>query len=527
MTDIEIRGIGVSADTSGQSGRRRTLNSGGIWRRRYDAAWLLLTAVLLAGLTATASAEDIGAFKRGVDHFGLGDYAAARAAFKDAIANDPASARAHYFIGLSEAKLGDHGTAATSFEKALSLDPERANAYLQLGITRYELKAYGAAANALDEAIRRLPDNANAYFFRGLVEQKLGQHASSIGYFESAMTRDTKFTQLALFNMGIARFRSGDNEAATAAFDRAVTTDPDSSTAGHARDFLARIEDTAEQKSKWIVNLGAGLKYDDRVTSSESDQDSGKGDIAAKFGLGLAYQLLDDDDMALKAGYRLGFTTYEDQTNFNLQTHSATLGASRKVGDAKLGLGYRYTRSFLGGFDFLGDHSLTPSIRAPITKTWFVSASYEFESKNFIENRDSDRDGIQHGLGVDNFFFFDNNQSFVLAGLLAELENTHGPQFDYRAATGKLEVVTPLNFMATDLTFKAGYKYRHRNYDNITAAIGGERLDNRHAAVLQLTHDINEDVELKAKYDYVNSISNQATVDYTKNVFGLSVEYQF
>ena len=489
-----------------------------------------MAGIILLGIGVTVGAEEPGSLGSGLEHFARGEYSAAQAAFRNAVANDPTSARAHYFLGLSNSELGQTSEAAESFEAALRLDPERVDAYFHLGVSRYKLDEFEAAVQALDESIARLPNNANAFFFRGLAEQGLDRHASSIPYFEGAMARDPDYSHLAYFNIGLAHDRTGDSGAAIAAFEQAVALDPSSSTAKFAQDFIDRIvasEPDKEDESAWDVRVAAGVAYDDRVTVSQIDEDSGVGDFVTQFDFSVGYQILDDPELSLDTGYSFGHSVYDEQTNFNLQIHSASLGASRDVGGMTLGLTYTYTRALLGGFDFLGDNIARASIFLPINSAWYASGAYEFEVKDFVQGSSNDFDAVQHGAGLDNFIFFNESRSYVLAGLLAESESANGPQFDCLAGTGKLELVTPLAFLVADLKVRAGYKFQHKNYDNVTESLGSERIDNRHTALLQLTYAIADDLELEVNYDYYNSISNQESSDYTKSTYGFSLEYSY
>jgi tetratricopeptide (TPR) repeat protein len=87
-------------------------------------------------LTALPLAEKQKAFpdvmKRGFEYFQGRDYLRANSLFRQAVAINSDSAKAHYYLGLSLAKLGSYNAATGELEKCLKLDPQNMDARLNL-----------------------------------------------------------------------------------------------------------------------------------------------------------------------------------------------------------------------------------------------------------------------------------------------------------------------------------------------------------------------------------------------------------
>lgn len=91
------------------------------------------------------------ALQRGQAALRADDVNAARAAFQQAVHDDPGNADAVNHLGLVERKLGQLPDAERAFQRALALEPTRASAWFQLaqvyGLSADGRRARGALAN--------------------------------------------------------------------------------------------------------------------------------------------------------------------------------------------------------------------------------------------------------------------------------------------------------------------------------------------------------------------------------------------
>ena len=106
---------------------------------------------------ATATGE--AALRVGTTLQALGRPRAARAAFADAAALDPASVRARFLEGVAAQDAGDLADAARAYEAALSLDPTLGEAALNLGTVLQEAGDLAGARRAYGRAVRLRPDS--------------------------------------------------------------------------------------------------------------------------------------------------------------------------------------------------------------------------------------------------------------------------------------------------------------------------------------------------------------------------------
>ena len=92
-----------------------------------------------------------------------GDFAAAEAAARQLIAEQPADAQAHHLLGLALQQRGDLAGAGAAFERASQLGPERADFHVSRAMVASQLRRHDAARDALNEAVKQDPNQLMAY----------------------------------------------------------------------------------------------------------------------------------------------------------------------------------------------------------------------------------------------------------------------------------------------------------------------------------------------------------------------------
>ncbi len=427
--------------------------------------------------------------------------------------------------GLKFYQNGEYEKAVSAFAAAATEVPKSADAHFYVGLSHYQLKRFGAAGSAFDRAIALEPKNGSALLFRGLIHQSDGAYEKAITYFEKTVAADPELAQLAIYNIGISQFRDGNKDAAKTTLTRAIAADPKSDTATDAREFLAKVEEAnSGNEKRWSLSASAGFQYDDNVTTDEIDVSTNLRDTAFVFEAAAAYKLLQGEPVDLEIGYDFFQSFFDDQTDFDLHSHTVSLTAEKEVGEIDTGLTYLYTRTLLGGKDFLGIHSVTPSLGYAFAPTWYTNFSYNYQDKNFIS--DNDRDADLNALGFNSFVFFMDSKAYVSFGYRIENEDTESTEFDYLGHFLHLKVKTPLPIKAIaqwNPIATVGWAYFVKNYSNETASIGNERKDERTTLTLDLTADITKHIQAKLAYERIEAISNLASSDFKENIVTFSV----
>ena len=102
------------------------------------------------------------------------DWSAAIASFEHAIRAQPASAEAHFNLGLAQLQQGNLLEAEAAFNDAIRLATGMRGPHLFLGIAHYRNNEYPAAITALRRETQIDPKNATAFMWLGVAQLAAG-----------------------------------------------------------------------------------------------------------------------------------------------------------------------------------------------------------------------------------------------------------------------------------------------------------------------------------------------------------------
>jgi len=472
---------------------------------------------LLAG---SAAASEL---LRGQAALGEGDTAGAEDALRAAVEADPESASALYYLGIALAKQGKHAQSVDAFERALAIDPDHPRARLFLGIGLYHLDRHRDARVALERAVQDDPEDASARLFSGLNAQALGRHDDAIVQLERAAAADPALAQLALYNVGIAHWKEGRSSQATEALDRAVAADPDSEVAADAIELRDTIAHGRPTPRRWSLSGSAGTEYDSNVVAPDVDLLSGDFDVTGIFDVSASLQVVRTEHADVTLGYDFFQSLHRNESDFDLQSHGASVGASREFGWLDVGAQYQFAYAMLDWNELFLMHGARPDFGIAPVPWWYTEFSYQFWQKDFAQ---SARDARHHGAGVDQYFFFADQQAYLRLAYRAATEDARGAEFDFFGHFAEADLHLPLPFFgATEMDL--GYAYTIRDYRNVTPSIGEKRADRRHHAEFGLTRRFAEVLLARIEYEFALADSNLPAADYTQHIARVKLGFDF
>ena len=186
-------------------------------------------------------------------HFNLGNaWAQIPGRLNDAVAEhekalrlDPGSAAGHNNLGNALAQMpGRLNDAIAEFEEALRLDPEAPEAHGNLGITLSKVPGrLDDAVAQYEEALRLKPDAPEVHFNLGCALSMIpGRLSDAIAQYEEAQRLRPDYAP-GWHALGVSRYRSGDMQAAAAAFREELRLSPDDPLARQA--LMAALQQSA------------------------------------------------------------------------------------------------------------------------------------------------------------------------------------------------------------------------------------------------------------------------------------------
>jgi len=438
---------------------------------------------------------------------------------------DVKSESEHITTGLEFFRKGEYSRAIEHFKQAVELNPNSEIGHLNLGMSYFKLGSYETAIEALKTALQLNPKSSASQLFMGLSYLGLGKYSESIPYFEKTKKLNPVFEQTALFNIAQAHQKMGNTVESNQYLTQVIDADSQNAMAEQAKRILKSRSNKKEETKPWSISVYGGIEYDENVSASDLDLNTQEGDISAVYELSgsYAWKLTKKDELQL--GYRFSESLYQDFPAFDLQMHMASLNGSHKFENFSSSMSYMYTRASLGREDLLEMHRFTPTVGRLFYSKFYPSISYIYTIKNFFTTQD--RDAQNHGVSLDNLYFFMDNQAYVLMGYLLENEDAEGDRFDYLGHKIKAQLNMPLPIPFLETEFKFSYSYSFKDFRNVTPSIGEERADRKHNYAVKLIQPIFKVFRIELEYEYTDSKSNLSSSDFTENkaTFYLGVEF--
>ncbi|MGC9317446.1 MAG: tetratricopeptide repeat protein [Armatimonadota bacterium] len=119
------------------------------------------------------------------------------------------------------------------------------------GVAQYREGEYGEATEAFTRALQHDPENATLRYNRGAALYREGRMPEAAETLEAAaVAEDTALRRDACYNLGNARFRQSDFEAAIEAYKEALRLDPDDMDAKHNLELAQRLQEQRQQQER-------------------------------------------------------------------------------------------------------------------------------------------------------------------------------------------------------------------------------------------------------------------------------------
>jgi predicted TPR repeat methyltransferase len=188
--------------------------------------------------------------------FHLGDYGKTLERCDQAVAIDPAHARALLTRGLALRMLGRFEQAVAAFDQALALRADMAEAHNYRGQCLHALERYADALQSYEAALASAPGYADAYNNRGASLTLLDRHPEALDSFRHALELQPRFPE-ALFNLGLGLQTADRLEEALEHYDAALALKPDYPEALTHRAFVLKRLRRSPQEC--LANLDRAL----------------------------------------------------------------------------------------------------------------------------------------------------------------------------------------------------------------------------------------------------------------------------
>lgn len=214
--------------------------------------------------------------------YNSGNIAFAETEVRRALRIDAGAVEAHTLLGIILAARGNaNAEAADALSQAIALNPNSFDAQFYLGRVLYVMKDYAGAVKALREATKLNPRQPEARFFLGTALESAGDAEGAMAEYRGLVASDAN-SAIGLLGLGALLVKQGKVDDAIDALRRAVTLD--------AQEFEAH----------WALGRALALreKYQDAIASFQKAIAIAPNRSDAHYQLGLALKRLGRTDEA-------------------------------------------------------------------------------------------------------------------------------------------------------------------------------------------------------------------------------------
>ena len=127
-------------------------------------------------------------------------------------------------LGRARYLAREYDQARALFARAAAIAPKDDESQYLLGRALLRLKRPAEGIRALEQALLLNPKNGSASFHLGLAEYEKGRHAAAVPRFRAAAEHSVTLRDQAVFNQGRSLEKSGNAQAALAAYERVVAS---------------------------------------------------------------------------------------------------------------------------------------------------------------------------------------------------------------------------------------------------------------------------------------------------------------
>jgi tetratricopeptide (TPR) repeat protein len=502
--------------------------------------------------------------EQGLTEFNQENYEEALPFLLEAWSADKGSARTAYYIGLTYKAMEKYPEAVPYLREAASLTPRVDEGVVELIDVLYHTNNIIEAEKWIAFADKEGISTPRLNFLKGMALAKRGRLDEAVLAFETAKKLDSGLTQQAELQIAGIYTQQGKYKDAQERLRTTITLDPASDLALYARDYEKIVADKAERERPWRFSVGMGYKYDTNVVTKGDgpmvESISGQEDSALNFGARIgytapfsfrtpfsfsAYYSVYADRYFGKTytrsdGSRGNLTEYNNMTN----TVSAVPGYAFGRYAVSLPLTYSYVslqgvkgNSFFNELNwwnqtrYLETKTVTPTLRFLTTASSFGEIFFSYMRKKYFDTelhpevpQEEERSGEKMTGGLGWTYTFKDNKAFFTLRYAYARDNTIGRNWVNDENRFGVDVLYPIvGTLRAQASAEANYvKY---SYDN--TYFERKRRDDIYTVSCALLYGLVKNTDLVLQYNYFRNQSNIALYDYTREVYGLGIEYRF
>jgi len=490
-------------------------------------------------------------------------YDEALSLLNEALAQDPKNLEALYYSGLVLMAQQKTEQAVDVLEKARALAPRDLSVLFLLGVAYFALERYDQAEIPLTTVLNERPQTEGVGYYVGLIRYRKKDYQGALKAFQAETSTNPSIQQLVKFYSGLTLAILGLPDQAVKEVDAAIRLQTGSALTGPAERLRDTLAASREAERRLHVDIRIGWLYDSNVAvqpqpSHDPTAESLRHQKTATDGelgsLRLEYTWLRSGNWESTATYSF-FQTYNNRLpSYNVEDNllANTVTYRGAVGTMPFQLGAQYSWDYLtlGGDFFLQRHTgmlFGTLVENPGNLTTVLG---RFQDKEYhaepAQDPAENRDAQNWMAGFTHVFRFSQDRHYIRIGYQFDYENAEGRNYAYTGNRILVGGQYTLPWGTTRLKYdfdlhQRGYLHANTLLPTVNPSTRKRQdLEQNHVwrieqvlarnlgpASIGCTPTAPCPLTLSAEYQRTVAESNLAVYDYNRNVWSLTLYWQY
>jgi tetratricopeptide (TPR) repeat protein len=528
--------------------RGRDLFRGWNWKILPVAGGIVITflAVSVGPVGAQLSVADVSVAQATLAYEEK-RYDEALSLLREALEVDPNHVEALYYTGLVHLATRKPDLAAESLEKARTLAPKDIAVLFQLGVAYFTLEQYDRAQPLLTQVFNENPRMDSVGYYVGFMRYRQKDYQGALRAFNAGTSTDANIQQLTKFYTGLTLAILGLPERAAAEVEEALRLQPGSPLTGPAERLRDTILAARERERRFRAEVRLGFLYDDNVAvnptrSNDPTAESARGRETESPGelgaIRLEYSWLRTGPWEATVTYSLFQIINNDLPSFNIQNHLAALGGFYRGTVTAMpfhaGVQYAYDYTSLGNDEFLHRHAATLFGTLVENPGNLTTGQTRLQVKNFADDSTASeeiRDAWNWMMGLLHIFRFEADKHLIKVGYQFDVEDADGKNFRYLGH--RLLAGAQYTLPSWETRLKYDFDLHLRDYHHRHSLLPADapntkkRKDTEQTHVVRVEQPLPHNLTLAAEYQAILAHSNLAIFSFNRNVYSLTLSWQY
>ena len=510
---------------------------------RIERSWviLLVIAFALQGVVVVNAQEKEKlnpVLEKAIGQYKHENYEEALGLLKQVRQEEPQSTIAAYYLGLTYKKMQDYKAAIPPLRDAVTYVPKIKGALVELIDCLGQTGDLEEARKWIGEAEREDIRPAQVAFLTGLINMKDNKPAEAIEAFGKAKRIDPAMGQACDYQIGLADVKMKKFGEARTYFKQVIITDPNSTMANYANEYMDAVAKTEEATKAFNVQAGIAWEYDDNVVLSPGSTTtavgiSDKADSREVTTAQADYTWHKGEPFSIRGQYNFYWAKQNNLGFYDTVANSFILQPTFTRESHMLSFPVSYNHYLVNDKAYLSMPT-AGAVYNYMMNDWNmgqVTANYMY--KDYLWGPpipQEDRTSNYLGGSLAWYVFFDKNRGFFNARYGLNREWTMGSNWNYigNRLTAVLLLPSSLilpKFDRANLTISGDTNFQ--NYTRSNSVFGVYRKDQIYTLSALATYKFYKDSEIRLQYTYVKDDSNVSVYTYTRNIYSAGVNFKF